>query len=56
MDARYDTSLVKTDVTFRPNRWWRTSECQAGDWATVHWKASLNNHRVVADTREQPGG
>jgi FKBP-type peptidyl-prolyl cis-trans isomerase len=44
------------DVDRGTNRWWREKRCEVGDWATVHWKASLDNHRVVADTRAQPGG
>lgn len=31
-------------------------KCAAGDWTTVHWKASLKDGRVVSDSHSEPGG
>jgi FK506-binding protein 1 len=30
--------------------------CKEGDWTTVHWVGTLNDGRVVTDSRAEPGG
>jgi len=52
VNANYDNSLIGIDVVKAgtgPN-------CKAGDWATVHWTASLKDGRIVSDSRAEPGG
>lgn len=30
--------------------------CQPGDWTTLHWTATLEDNRVVSDSRSENGG
>lgn len=53
-DARYDVGLIGIDVTTQAKA--GTPTCAPGDWATVHYKASLDNGLVVANSREEPTG
>jgi len=52
VNANYDNSLIGIDVVTAGSG----NNCKAGDWATIHWTASLKDGRVVSDSRAEPGG
>ena len=53
-DARYDVSLIGINITKQAKA--GTDVCRPGDWVTAHWTATLDDNRVVANSREQDIG
>ena len=53
-DARYDASLIGINITKAAKA--GAHQCQPGDWVTAHWTATLDDNRVVANSREQDIG
>jgi len=52
LNAGYDLSRIGIDVK-TPGQ---GDKCRPGDWASVHYTASLEDGRVVSDSRAEPGG
>lgn len=52
-DARYDVALIGINKT-KENKSGRI--CSPGEWATVHYTATLPDGRLVGDSRQEPTG
>jgi len=52
LNAGYDLSRIGIDIK-KPGE---GDTCRPGDWASVHYTASLEDGRVVSDSRAEPGG
>ena len=53
-DARYDLSLIGIDITKEAAK--GTKTCSPGEWAVVHYTATLPDGRLVGDSRQEPTG
>jgi len=51
-----EASIESSDIGINVTTKGTGPKCTPGDWATVHWKASLTDGRVVSDSRSEPGG
>jgi len=47
-------SLIGIDITTKAAP--GTQMCKPGEWATVHYKATLPDGRVVGNSKEEPTG
>ena len=52
INANYDVSRIGIDIS-QPGT---GDKCRPGDWASVHYTASLEDGRIVSDSRAEPGG
>mmetsp|Transcript_1608 Transcript_1608/g.2838 ORF Transcript_1608/g.2838 Transcript_1608/m.2838 type:complete len:257 (+) Transcript_1608:1-771(+) len=51
-NASFDLSTIGVDIVKAGS----DQQCTRGQWATVHWRGSLIDGRVVTDSRSEEGG